>query len=132
MRNDLPESTSVHWHGLIVPNGMDGPAGITQKPIPPGRSFTYAFTAGQAGTYFYHSHVHPHRQQALGLYGALIVKPKDPSRDARYHHQHDVVVMLQEWLVREGFTYPAMLMEGGLTSRPTARPSRTPSLSTYD
>ncbi len=81
VRNDLPESTTVHWHGLVVPNGMDGPAEITQDPIPPGGSFTYRFTARQAGTFFYHTHDHPDRQQALGLYGALIVRPRDEARD---------------------------------------------------
>lgn len=114
VRNGLPESTTVHWHGLVLPNRMDGPADITQAPIPPGGTFTYEFTAGQAGTFFYHSHDHPDRQQALGLYGALIIKPKNPSRDESYRYQHDVVVQLQEWLEREGLTYPAMLMEGGL------------------
>jgi FtsP/CotA-like multicopper oxidase with cupredoxin domain len=112
--NELPESTTVHWHGLVLPNSMDGPAEIVQEPIEPGESFTYEFTAGQAGTYFYHSHDHVDRQQALGLYGALIVEPRDASRDARYGYQHDAVIQLQEWLEREGYTYPAMLMEGGL------------------
>ena len=112
--NDLPESTSVHWHGLVVPNAMDGPAEITQEPIEPGESFVYEFTAGEPGTYFYHSHDHPDRQQALGLYGALIVEPSDPERDRRYDYDQDVVIQLQEWLEREGYTYPAMLMEGGL------------------
>jgi FtsP/CotA-like multicopper oxidase with cupredoxin domain len=114
VRNELPEPTTVHWHGLIVPNEMDGPADITQKPIAPGHMFTYAFTVEQAGTYFYHSHKQPDRQQALGLYGALIVDPADSARDAAYRYDQDVVVMLQEWLEREGYTYPAMLMEGGL------------------
>ena len=115
VRNDLPESTTVHWHGLVVPNAMDGPAGITQSPIEPGGSFTYELTADQAGTFFYHSHDHPDRQQALGLYGALIIKPRGSSRDeARYGYRQDVVIQLQEWLEREGYTYPAMLMEGGL------------------
>jgi hypothetical protein len=112
--NKLPESTTVHWHGLVVPNSMDGPAEITQDPIPPGHSFTYEFTVGQAGTYFYHSHDHADRQQALGLYGALIVHPKDASQERAYDYQYDVVIQLQEWLEREGYTYPAMLMEGGL------------------
>jgi FtsP/CotA-like multicopper oxidase with cupredoxin domain len=112
--NDLPESTTVHGHGLVVPNGMDGPANITQRPIAPGETFQYEFTADQAGTYFYHSHDHVDRQQALGLYGALIVKPRDPATDARYDYQYDEVVELQEWLHREGFTYPAMPMEGAL------------------
>src|ERR671916_1766001 len=74
--NDLPEATSVHWHGMILPNAMDGAADVTQDPIEPGESFSYDFTAGQAGTYFYHSHKEPDRQQGLGMYGALIVDPK--------------------------------------------------------
>lgn len=72
VHNQLPEATTVHWHGLIVPNQMDGPAEVTQAPIKPGRAYTYAFTAVQHGTYFYHPHAHPDRTQALGLYGALI------------------------------------------------------------
>jgi FtsP/CotA-like multicopper oxidase with cupredoxin domain len=114
VRNELPEPTTVHWHGLILPNSMDGPAEITQAPIQPGDSFTYEFTARQAGTFFYHSHDHPDRQQALGLYGALIIKPRDGARDSSYDYDQDVVIQLQEWLEREGYTYPAMLMEGGL------------------
>ena len=111
--NRLPESTSVHWHGLILPNAMDGPAEITQEPIAPGETFTYEFTTQQRGTYFYHSHDHPDRQQALGLYGALIIDPKDPA-DYPYRYDHELVVQLQEWLEREGYTYPAMPMEGGM------------------
>jgi FtsP/CotA-like multicopper oxidase with cupredoxin domain len=114
VRNKLPEPTTVHWHGLVLPNAMDGPADITQDPIEPGGSFTYEFTAQQAGTFFYHSHDHPDRQQGLGLYGALIIKPKNTGRDTRYRYEHDVVIQLQEWLEREGYTYPAMPMEGAL------------------
>jgi FtsP/CotA-like multicopper oxidase with cupredoxin domain len=114
VRNNLPEPTTVHWHGLVLPNAMDGPAEITQDPIRPGDAFTYEFTAGQPGTFFYHSHDHPDRQQALGLYGALIIKPRDDARDRSYDYDQDVVIQLQEWLEREGYTYPAMLMEGGL------------------
>jgi FtsP/CotA-like multicopper oxidase with cupredoxin domain len=109
--NRLPESTTVHWHGLILPNEMDGPAEITQDPIAPGQTYRYEFTAVQAGTFFYHSHDHVDRQQALGLYGALIIDPAqpDPSLTANY----DYVLLLQEWLLREGLTYPAMPMDGG-------------------
>jgi hypothetical protein len=109
--NRLPESTSVHWHGLILPNEMDGAAEITQPPIAPGESYTYEFTALQSGTFFYHSHDHVDRQQALGLYGALIIEPaqEDPTTVADYDH----VILLQEWLMREGLTYPAMPMDGG-------------------
>ena len=112
--NRLPESTTVHWHGLILPNAMDGPAEITQEPIAPGETFTYEFTTEQRGTFFYHSHDHVDRQQALGLYGALIIDPRDPAVDAAYDYDHDLVIQLQEWLEREGYTYPAMPMEGGL------------------
>lgn len=76
--NNLPEPTTVHWHGLVVPNNMDGPADITQDPIQPGKTFIYEFTTQQFGTYFYHTHKEPDRQQALGMYGALIIDPKNP------------------------------------------------------
>lgn len=102
--NRLPESTTVHWHGLIVPNAMDGPAEITQEPIPPGGTFTYEFTTQQRGTYFYHTHDHIDRQQALGLYGALIIDPADPAADYAYDYDHELMVQLQEWLEREGYT----------------------------
>ncbi|MCF6101391.1 DUF4396 domain-containing protein [Mesorhizobium muleiense] len=109
--NRLPESTTIHWHGLILPNEMDGPAEITQEPIPPGGSYRYEFTAGQSGTYFYHSHDHVDRQQALGLYGALIIDPANPQDEIAA--DHDYVIQLQEWLMREGLTFPSMPMDGG-------------------
>ncbi|ABF43992.1 multicopper oxidase, type 3 [Deinococcus phoenicis] len=112
VKNSLPEPTTIHWHGLIVPNGMDGAADVTQKPIAPGQTFTYEFTVQQAGTYFYHSHKNPDRQQGLGLYGALLVKPKDPAREPKA--DLDYTVQLQEWLQRDGYTFPAMIMEGAL------------------
>jgi manganese oxidase len=114
VHNDLPEPTSLHWHGMVLPNPMDGAADVTQAPIPPGGDHTYEFTARRPGTYFYHSHAAPDRQQALGLYGALLVDPKDPSVDAAYDYDHEAVVQLQEWLTRDGFTFPAMGMEGTL------------------
>lgn len=114
VHNELPEATSIHWHGLILPNDMDGAAEITQEAIPVGGSHTYEFTARQQGTYFYHSHAAPDRQQALGLYGALIVDPRDPAVDAAYDYDKEAVIQLQEWLTRDGFTYPAMPMEGAL------------------
>jgi FtsP/CotA-like multicopper oxidase with cupredoxin domain len=113
VHSQLPESTTVHWHGLILPNKMDGPAFITQDPIRTGDSYSYEFTADQAGTFFYHSHDHPDRQQGLGLYGAFIIDPLTPEKDEP-KVDLEYVIQLQEWLVREGLTYPAMLMEGGL------------------
>ena len=108
--NHLSEPTTIHWHGLVVPNGMDGPAEITQQPISPGAAFTYDFVVQQAGTFFYHAHADVDRQQALGMYGALIVAPKDPARVPA--HDRELVVQLQEWNEREGYTFPAMPMEG--------------------
>ncbi len=110
VRNGLPEETTVHWHGLILPNQMDGPADITQEPIPPGGAYVYEFTVEQHGTYLYHPHANPDRTQALGLYGALIIDPARAADDIRADHEY--VVQLQEWLKRDGLTYPAMPMDG--------------------
>ena len=112
--NNLPDETSVHWHGLILPNAMDGPGDITQTPIPPGQTFTYEFTAIQAGTFFYHSHTDADRQQALGMYGALIIEPQDRTRDEAYDYDADYVLQLQEWTAKQGYTFPSMPMEGAL------------------
>src|SRR4029453_19464336 len=110
--NKLPATTTVHWHGLVLPNVMDGAAEVTQKPIASGELYRYEFTAVQSGTYFYHSHDHVDRQRALGLYGAMIIDPATPADDLKADHEY--TIMLQEVLVREGLTYPAMPMEGGM------------------
>ena len=111
VKNRLPETTTVHWHGLVLPNVMDGAAHITQEPIEKGGVYHYEFTVVQSGTYLYHSHDHVDRQQALGLYGAMIIDPAVP--DASVAADHEVAVLLQEWLKREGLTFPAMPMDGG-------------------
>lgn len=130
VRNLLPESTTIHWHGLILPNAMDGAAYITQAPIPPGGLFVYEFTIRQAGTFFYHSHDNGDRQQALGLYGALIADPRDRSRAPAY--DKELVVQLQEWTFKEGYTYPAMPMEGALPNFFTINGKSYPSTETID
>jgi FtsP/CotA-like multicopper oxidase with cupredoxin domain len=109
--NRLPDTTTVHWHGLVLPNVMDGPAGITQKPIERGQVYRYEFTAVQSGSFLYHSHDHVDRQQALGLYGALIIDPASAAEEIAADHEY--TIQLQEWLIREGLTYPAMPMDGG-------------------
>ena len=77
--NRLEEETTIHWHGLRVPNAMDGAPGFTQDPIPPGGSFTYDFIVPDAGTFWYHPHSNSAAQVGYGLYGALIVNdPADP------------------------------------------------------
>lgn len=129
VHNHLPEPTTVHWHGLIVPNQMDGPGDITQKPIAPNETYTYEFTVTQSGTYFYHPHFLPDRQQSLGLYGAIVVDPADSAADD-LHADHEYVIQLQEWLMREGLTYPAMFMEGGLANYFTINGKAYPSTDT--
>ncbi|HXF67305.1 MAG TPA: multicopper oxidase family protein [Burkholderiales bacterium] len=78
VENRLPQATTVHWHGLRVPNAMDGVPHVTQPPIAPGASFVYEFALPDAGTYWYHPHERSHEQVARGLYGAFIVEEREP------------------------------------------------------
>jgi FtsP/CotA-like multicopper oxidase with cupredoxin domain len=78
LHNKLPESTCVHFHGLELPNNMDGVPFITQPPIKPGESFTYEFVVPNSGSHMYHSHHNAAKQVGLGMLGAFIVDPKDP------------------------------------------------------
>lgn len=90
--NRLREDTSIHWHGIILPTGMDGVPGLSFPGIAPGETFTYQFDVGQSGTYWYHSH--SGFQEQTGLYGAIVIDPKrpDPVRADR-----DYVVLLSDW-----------------------------------
>jgi FtsP/CotA-like multicopper oxidase with cupredoxin domain len=105
VRNELPEATTVHWHGFILPIEQDGVPELSQPPIPPGGEHVYKFDVPDTpGTYFYHTHFSADRQQPLGLYGALIIdEPAKPSDIAREH-----VITLDEWTVIGSETYPAM------------------------
>lgn len=97
--NKLPEPTTVHWHGIILPNGMDGVAGLTQPPILPGETFKYEFTLNQNGTCMYHPHFDEMTQIGMGLIGMLIIHPKEeesPKVD------RDFVIMAHEWFVQQG------------------------------
>jgi len=76
--NQADAPTTVHWHGVNVPTSMDGVPDLSQAPIPPGSSFTYEFVAAPAGTRWYHSHFDEIAQQGAGLYGALIIEPRQP------------------------------------------------------
>ncbi len=107
--NRMDEPTSVHWHGLEVPNAMDGAGGITQPNIAPGETFTYRFRVTRAGTYFYHSHTEADRQLSLGLSGALIVADGTEPQVAA-----DVPMMLGEWRVNPDGNVPAMDYDGSL------------------
>lgn len=92
VRNDLTEETTVHWHGLRVPNAMDGVPHLTQKPIAPGETFVYEFDAPDAGTYWYHPHQRSFEQVGRGLYGPLIIEEPNPLQVDR-----DVTWVLDDW-----------------------------------
>ena len=76
--NKLPEHTSVHWHGQILPNGMDGVSGLTQPAIQPGKTFVYEFVARHPGTFMYHPHADEMAQMAMGMMGFWVTHPKNP------------------------------------------------------
>jgi FtsP/CotA-like multicopper oxidase with cupredoxin domain len=83
--NHLPASTSIHWHGLRLPNAEDGVVGITQNAVAPGSTYTYEFVVKDPGTFWYHSHQDTQNQVPRGLYGALVVEPKQgPYYDRDY------------------------------------------------
>lgn len=101
--NRLPEPTTVHWHGIILPNGMDGVSGLNQRPIEPGETFVYEFTVRDPGTYMYHPHYDEMTQIALGMHGMFIVHPKVP-RGPRV--DRDFVLMTHEWRIEPGARRP--------------------------
>ncbi len=96
--NALPEETTVHWHGVRLPNPMDGVPGLTQAPIQPGDKFLYEFQVPDAGTYWYHPHVNGSTQLGRGLYGPLIIEEPSPPVVDR-----DVVWMLDDWRLEDNF-----------------------------
>lgn len=99
--NKLPEITSVHWHGILVPHGMDGVAGLMQAPIAPGKTFRYEFTFDRAGTFMYHPHADEMTQIAVGMMGMIAVHPRGQARRAR-----DYALMTHEMTVPIGTRRP--------------------------
>ena len=77
--NKLPEHTTIHWHGILLPNGMDGVGGLNQPQIKPGKTFVYEFEMKKSGTFMYHPHADEMVQMAMGMMGFIVVHPKDPS-----------------------------------------------------
>jgi FtsP/CotA-like multicopper oxidase with cupredoxin domain len=108
--NNLPEHTSIHWHGIFLPNGMDGVGGLTQPHIKPGETWAYEFELQQNGTFMYHPHADEMVQLAVGMMGFFIIHPKrqqNPSID------RDFAIMLHEWAIHPG-TYrpdPAVMLD---------------------
>ncbi len=92
LTNELPTATTIHFHGVDLPNDMDGPAGLSQAPVEPGDSFVYDFIATPGGTRWYHTHTDVASQILLGLYGAFIVEPKHEEKVDR-----DYTYILTEW-----------------------------------
>lgn len=101
--NTLPGGTSIHWHGILLPNGMDGVAGLTQRTIQPGETFRYEFTLRQHGTHMYHSHHDEMTQMALGTMGLFIIHPRRPNGP---RPDRDFAFMLSEWQMRVGTARP--------------------------
>jgi manganese oxidase len=101
--NRLPEPTTVHWHGIILRNGMDGVAGLNQRPIPVGETYVYEFTVREPGTYMYHPHFDEMTQMAFGMAGMFIVHPKSP-RGPKV--DRDFVLMTHEWRIEVGAKRP--------------------------
>lgn len=104
LTNRLPAPTSIHWHGVFLPNGMDGVGGLTQRAIKPGETFKYEFTVRQHGTFMYHSHHDEMTQMALGLMGMIVFHPRNPSPG--YNVDRDFVILLSEWKVVPGTSRP--------------------------
>lgn len=99
VKNNLKEETSIHWHGLHVPNNMDGVPPFSQQGIKPGESFTYEFTANHAGTFMYHSHLNSVEQIDKGLYGPLVIDPQKPDEQPKF--DQDITWMLSGWIVND-------------------------------
>lgn len=126
--NNLPAATSIHWHAVIVPSGMDGVGGLSQAPIPPGQTFKYEFTVWQHGAYMYHSHHDEMTQMALGMLGMFVVHPRDPKTPPP---DRDYVYLLSEWKIAPGTRRPdpnEMIEFNVLTMNGRAYPGTAPPL----
>ncbi len=112
--NNLPQQTTIHFHGVRVPNAMDGVPGVTQEPIEPGGTFVYEFTPKDAGTFWFHPHVRSSEQVERGLYGTLIVED-----DISKQYTQDKLWVIDDWRldkdkqVNEAFNTPMDLMHDG-------------------
>ncbi|WP_330207060.1 copper resistance system multicopper oxidase [Pseudomonas sp. AM14(2022)] len=102
VRNRLKDSTSIHWHGILLPANMDGVPGLSFHGIEPGGVYVYQFKVRQHGTYWYHSH--SGLQEQAGVYGPLVIDAKEPEP---FHYDRDYVVMLSDWTDED----PASLMK---------------------
>ncbi len=124
--NELPEATTVHWHGVFLPSGMDGVGGLSQPVIKPGETFVYEFTFREAGTFMYHPHADEMTQMAMGMVGMIVVHPRKqrgPKVD------RDYCMMLHQWRVEPGTSRPDPNADSGfniLTINSAVFPSTEP------
>lgn len=108
LKNELKKPVTIHWHGIPVPNTEDGIPGVTQDAIEPGDTYTYEFVANDPGTYWYHSHQNGVEQIDKGLYGTIIVEPKEKADTDR-----DYTLVLDEWESEPGKGMGGMHMDMG-------------------
>jgi FtsP/CotA-like multicopper oxidase with cupredoxin domain len=115
VENRLREETTVHWHGVRVPNAMDGVPHLTQKPIAPGATFVYEFDCPDAGSFWYHPHQRSLEQVGRGLYGPLIIDEREPIRADR-----DITWVLDDWRLLKDASISddfGNMMDAGMSGR---------------
>jgi len=101
--NRLPEHTTIHWHGVLLPNGMDGVGGLTQLQIPAGKTFVYEFQMKHSGTFMYHPHADEMVQMAMGMHGFIVVHPKNPGQ---HRVDRDFVFLINAFDIEPGAATP--------------------------
>lgn len=101
--NRLPEHTTIHWHGLLLPSGMDGVGGLTQPHIRPGETYVYEFTLRQHGTHMYHPHADEMVQMAMGMMGLFVIHPRDGEI---VRIDRDFALLLHNWALHPGTSRP--------------------------
>jgi manganese oxidase len=101
--NKLPEHTTIHWHGVLLPNGMDGVGGLTQPQIPVGKTYVYEFQMKKSGTFMYHPHADEMVQMAMGMMGFIVVHPADP---AQHRVDRDFCFLLASYDIEPGAATP--------------------------
>lgn len=104
--NKLSEPTTIHWHGILLPNGMDGVSGLTQRPIPPGETFKYEFTLRQSRIYMYHPHFDEITQLAMGMMGLFVIHPKIQDEQV----DRDFAIIMNESAIPIGASKPDPLV----------------------
>ncbi|MDX1460591.1 MAG: copper oxidase [Xanthomonadales bacterium] len=102
--NRLPAPTTAHWHGVLLPCGMDGVGGLTQAAIPPGETWVYEWQFRQHGTLMYHAHHDEMTQMAMGLMGMLVVHPREPKHEDQV--DRDFALLLSQWKIEPGTSRP--------------------------